>query len=195
MKAVRAVCILAVCGLALASRAETETVRGPDAAQIAAKPELVVAAVRNMDTDHAATVVVGALEAILGSDWSDEKKRERCIALITYAEAARGKEAASLMALVMRRVPAAWRPLVAATAVVAAGSASPDVAKAILEAVAGDPASVEACRAACATPSSILLPTEMGLVRGIMLPTPSQAPAKAPPLPTIIRPAEKYPGQ
>ena len=74
----------------------------------------------------------------------------------------------------------------------------------MIDAVAGNKALADACKSACDNPTSILHPTEIGTIRNTILPAPSQAPAKAPPLPTIIRggdvpaiisSAEKYPGQ
>jgi hypothetical protein len=184
------------CGLLMAGQARAEGEPAvPSARDISATPELVVAAIRDQSVERSAAIVVAALDALLATDWSEARKREHCIALITYAEAIKGKDAAPMMRLVIARVPPAWRALIAATAVVAAGDNSPAVAKAILEAVAGNAQDAESCRSACDNPTTVLLPTEVGVVRGIMLPTPTQAPAKAPPLPTIIRPADLYPGQ
>jgi len=175
--------------------ARAEETAAPSAQEIAAQPKLVVAAIQKLNAEDSAAIVTQALTAVLASDWPEAKKREQIIALITYAVAAKGHKAGPMMRIVASGVPAAWLPLVAATAVVAAGDNSPAIAAAMLEAVAGDAALVEACRAACANPSSVLSPTEIGIIRGIILPSPSAAPAKAPPLPTIIRGAERYSGQ
>jgi len=163
--------------------------------EIADKPELVVSAIRNQDAEKAAGIVLKALAAIQATKWSDAKKRQHTVALITYAVAAKGNNAGPMMGLVAAGIPAASLPLVAATAVVAAGDNSPAVANAIVAAVANNTQSAEAARSACDSPTTVLLPTEVGTIRGTILPTPTQAPAKAPPLPTIIKGAEKYPGQ
>jgi len=196
MKIVRAVGMLAVCGLVMGGSAMAAAeVKAPSPQEIAAKPELVVAAIRDRNVEASAAIVMQSLTAVFTSDWTEAKKRQQVIALISYAVASKGKDAAAMMGLVAARVPAAWLPLVAATAVVAAGDNSPAVAKAMLEAVAADAQAAAACRAACANPSTVLSSAEMRIVRGITLPTPSALPAKASPLPTVIRAAEKYPGQ
>ena len=195
MKAVRAAGMLVVCGLAMAGNAVAAgRAAAPSAQEIAAKPELVVAAIQNQNAEDSAAIVVGALKAVFASDWPEAKKRQHCVAIVAHAVAAKGKEAAPMMGFVAARIPPAWLPVVAATAVVAAGDNSPALAKAMLEAVAGDAALVEACRAACADPSSVLSPAEIAIIRMITLPTPSQSLSKAPPLP-VPRPAEKYSGQ
>ncbi len=163
--------------------------------EIAETPELVVSAIRNEDAKKAAAIVVKALAAIQSTKWSDAKKRQHTVALITYAVAAKGNNAGPMMGLVAAAIPAASLPLVAATAVVAAGDNSPAVANAMVAAVASNTQSADATHSACNNPTTVLLPTEVGTIRGTILPTPTQAPAKAPPLPTIIKGAEKYPGQ
>lgn len=196
MKTIHSVGLSIVCGLVMAG----STLAAGEAAvssprEIADKPALVVAAINKQNAERSAAIVAQALLDIFSSDWPDAKKRDHTVALVTYAVAAKGLEAAPMMGLVAARVPSAWLPVLAATAIVAAGDNSPTVAKAILAAVAGNAQTSEACRAACENPSTVLSPTEIGVVRGIILPTPSAAPAKAPPLPTIIRPAEQYSGQ
>jgi hypothetical protein len=196
MKIMRTVGMWIVCGMTLLSQVLAEGKAPPPSAQaIADKPERVVPALHNQNATESAAIVVQALTVIISSDWSEAKKRANTITLITYAVATQGLEAAPMMRIVLIHIPAAWLPLVAATAVLAAGDNSPAVAKAMLESLAGNEPATEACRAACANPSTVLLPTEIGAVRGIILPTPSQAPAKAPPLPTIIQGADKYLGQ
>ncbi len=185
-----------VCGLALAGSAMAAgEARAPSAQDIAAKPELIVAVIRHQNAQDSATVVGQALAAIFASDWQEANKRSHVISLVTYAVATKGKDAAPMMGLVAAGMPPAWLAVVAATAVMAGGDNSPAVANAMLAAVAGNAQAVAACRTACASPSTVLSPTEIGMVRAVTLPTPPQAPAKAPPLPTIIQPAEKYPGQ
>ncbi len=202
-----------VCGLLVAGGALAAGEAAASTPQeIAAKPELVVAAIRGQNAEDSSAIVMLSLVEIFASDWSESKQRERVISLITCAVAAKGMEAAPMMGIVAARVPSAWLPLIAATAVLAAGDHSPAVANAMLAAVADDAQASDACRAACENPSSVLSPTEIGMVRGILLPTPSAAPAKAPPLPTtiragdaasakapplptILRPAERYLGQ
>jgi hypothetical protein len=196
MNTIRLVGLLVVCGLVMAGRAGgAGEVAAPSSQEIADKPALVVAAIKGQTAQDSAAIVVQSLTAIFTSDWTEAKKREHVIALITYAVAAKGQDAAPMMGLVAAGVPSAWLPVIAATSVIAAGDNSPAVAAAMLEAVAGNAEAAAACRAACENPSTVLSPTEIGIVRGIILPTPSAAPAKAPPLPTIIRPAEQYPGQ
>ena len=196
MKTARPFGLVMLCGSILCGRAVAGgAAAAPNAPALAARPAAIIAALRHRGAEDSAAVLVGALEAVFAADWSEAKKQERCVALVAYAVAAKGKEAAPMMRIVASGVPPAWLPLIAATAVVAAGDNSPAVAKAMLEAVAVDPQASEACRAACANPSTVLLPTEMGIIRGITLPTPSEAPSKAPPLPTILRSAEKYLGQ
>ncbi len=196
MKTICGVGMLVLCGLLIAGGALAAgevAVSSPQ--EIAAKPELVVAAIRNQNAEDSAATVAQALTAVFTSDWTEATKRQHVIALITYAVAAKGMEAAPMMGIVAAGIPAAWLPVIAATAVLAAGDNSPAVAKGMLAAVADNAQASAACRAACENPSTVLSPPEIGSVRGIILPTPSAAPAKAPPLPTIIRPAEQYPGQ
>lgn len=196
MKTIRSVGLLALCGLLMADVAlGVGEVAAPSPQEIAAKPELVVAAIKDQNAQDSAAIVAQSLLAVFSSDWSEAKKREHTVALVTYAVAAKGMEAAPMMRLMSARVPSAWLPVIAATAIVAAGDNSPAVAKAMLAAVAGNTQASEACRAACENPSTVLSPPEIAAVRGIILPTPSAAPAKVPPLPTIIRPAEPYAGQ
>ncbi len=196
MKTICGVGVLVVCGLAMVGDAlAAGEVAASSPREIAAQPELVVAAIRGQNAEDSAATVAQALTAVFTSDWTEAEKRQHVIALITYAVAAKGMEAAPMMGIVAAGVPSAWLPVIAATAVLAAGDHSPAVAKAMLAAVDGNAQASDACRAACANPSTVLLPTEIGTVRGIILPTPSAAPAKAPPLPTIIRPAEQYSGQ
>jgi hypothetical protein len=196
VKTVHKVGMLVLCGLVVAgSKLAAGEVAASSPREIAAKPELVVVALRGQSAEDSAAIVVQFLAEVFVSDWSESKKRECVIALITYAVAAKGMEAAPMMGIVAARVPSAWLPVIAATAVLAAGDHSPAVAKAMLAAVADNAQASAACRAACENPSTVLSPTEIGTVRGIILPTPSAAPAKAPPLPTIIRPAEQYSGQ
>jgi hypothetical protein len=196
VKTARSIVLMVVCGLALCGNALTAMAAPePGAREIAAKPELVASAIRDRNAGDSAATVVQALTAVLSSDWSEAKKREQVIALIAYAVAAKGTNAAPMMGLVAAGVPPAWLPVVAATAVVASGDNSPAVADAILAAVAGNAALAEACRAACANPSSVLSPAEIVIIRDITLPEPAQVHVKAPPLPTTIRPAEKYSGQ
>ena len=200
MKAIEA--IVAICLVLAGSTMTAGAANSSNPKDIAANPELVVAAIKDQDAQKSATIVAKSLAAIQASNWSDAKKRENSIALITYAVAAKGMDSAPMMSLVAGLVPSASLPLVAATAVVAAGDSSPAVAEGMLAAVAANQQASEACQAACASPTTVLLPTEVGVVRGIILPTPTQAPAKAPPLPTIIpqgpdivSPGEKYLGQ
>lgn len=172
MKTIRSVSLLAFCALVMAGSA---MVVGDAAAstpqQIAANPELVVAAIQGQNAEASAAIVAQALSAIFASDWSAAVKRERCIALIAYAVAAKGRDAAPMMGLVVGQVPAAWLPVVAATAVVAAGDNSPAVADAMLAALAGNAQALAACREACNHPWTILRPGEMTYVRGITLPS------------------------
>ena len=196
MKTIRRVGMLVLCGLVMAGSAVgAGDVAAPSPQEIADKPELVVAAIRNQNVEASAAIVVQSLTSVFTCDWTEAKKRQHVIALITYAVAAKGRDAAPMMGLVAAGVPSAWLPVIAATSVVAAGDNSPAVVAAMLEAVAGNAEAAAACRAACANPSTILSPPEIGAVRGIILPTPSAAPAKAPPLPTIIQAAETYEGQ
>ena len=196
MNTIRLVGLLVVCGLVMAGSAVAAgEVAAPSPQEIADKPALVVAAIKDQIAQDSAAIVVQSLTAIFTSDWAEAKKRQQVIALITYAVAAKGMEAAPMMGIVAARVPSAWLPVIASTAVVAAGDHSPAVASAMLDAVAGNAEAAAACRAACANPSTVLSPPEIGAVRGIILPTPSAAPAKAPPLPTIIQAAETYEGQ
>lgn len=196
MKIIRSVELLALCGLAMAGSAVAAgEVVAPGPREIADKPALVVAAINNQNVEDSAVIVAQALLAVFSSDWPEARKREHTVALVAHAVAAKGMEAAPMMGIVAARVPSAWLPIIAATAVVAAGDHSPAVARAMLVAVAGNAQISEACRAACENPSTLLSPTEIGVVRGIILPMPSATPAKAPPLPTIIRPAELYAGQ
>lgn len=186
----------AACSLVMAGTALAADVAGQSNPQDMAKnPESIVAAIRHQSVQESAAIVGRALAVIFSSDWPEAKKREHCIALVTYAVALKGQEAAPMMRILRSLIPPARVPLVAATAVIAAGDNSPAVAKAMISVLAADAQAAEDCRSACANPSTVLLPTEIGIVRGITLPTPSVAPAKAPPLPTIIRAAEKYSGQ
>jgi len=194
MKTIRSVVLLVMCGLIVAGGAVAAGAdKTPSAREIAAKPELIVVAILNQDAAASAAIVAGALEAIFSSNWSEAKKREQCIAVVTYAVAAKGKDAAAMMGIVAARVPAAWLPVIAATAVVAAGDSSSAVAQAMLDAVGGNAALAEACRAACAKPATVLTSSEIGSVRGILLSRVSPGVVKA--LPTIIKPANKYSGQ
>ncbi len=200
MKAIEA--IVAICLVLAGSTMAARAANSSNPKDIAANPESIVAAIKNQDAKASATLVAKTLAAIQASNWSDAKKRESSIALITYAVAAKGMESGPMMSLVAGLVPPQSISLVAATAVVAAGDNSSSVAEGMLAAVAANTQASEACQAACSSPTTVLLPTEVGVVRGIILPTPTQAPAKAPPLPTIIPegpsivlPGEKYPGQ
>ncbi len=196
MKIVHRVGMLVLCGFVVAGSAPAAGNLAPSSPrEIADRPERVVAVIRGQNVGDSAAIVVQSLAEIFTSERSEPKKRERVISLITYAVAAKGLEAAPMMGIVAARVPSAWLPVIAATAVLAAGDHSPAVAQAMLAAVADNAQASDACRAACEHPSTVLLPTEIGMIRGIILPTPSAAPAKAPPLPTLIRPAEKYRGQ
>lgn len=196
MKTIGRFGMLVVCCLVMAGSAVAAgEVAASSPQEIAAKPQLVVAAIRNQKVEVSAAIVVQSLTSLFTCDWTEAKKRQHVIALITYAVAAKGKDAAPMIGIVAAKIPSAWLPVVSATAVVAAGDNSPAVAAAMLKAVADNPKAAAACRAACANPSTVLSPPEIGITRGIMLPTPSTAPAKAPPLPTIIQPAETYPGQ
>ncbi len=196
MKTISMIGLIVTFGLLVANGSgAAEKAAMPDFKKIAAEPEMIVSAIRHQTVEASAAMVGQTLAVIFSSDWPEEKKRGQCTALITFAVAAKGKEAAPMMHIVTSLLPPARVPLVAATAVIAAGDYSPAVAKAMLAALSTDAQTAEACRSACANPSTVLLPTEIGIIRGITLPTPTQAPAKAPPLPTIIRAAEKYPGQ
>ncbi len=163
--------------------------------EIARNPVLIVRAIQNQDARASALLLVRTLTAIQAIQWSEDKKRQSTVAVITYAVAAKGNAAGPMMGFVASQIPVASLPLVAATAVVAAGDNSPAVANAMVAAMAGNEQAAEATRTAAANPTTVLLPTEVGVIRGTVLPTPTQAPAKAPPLPTIIQGAEKYPGQ
>ena len=204
MKTVRSVVLLMVCGLTLCGRAWAADADASkhSAQEIAAKPELIVTAIQGQTAENAAAIVAQALTAIFSSDLTDAKKRENVIALIAYAVATMGPEAAPMMGLVAAGAPPSWLPVIAATAVVAAGNDSPAVAQAMLDAVAGNAELVEACRAACANPSTVLSQAEMAIILGIALQTPAQTTVKAPPLPTNLRRAQthirsavKYSGQ
>jgi hypothetical protein len=196
VKTICGVGLLVLCGVVVAGSAlAAGDVAALSPREIADKPEMVIEAIRDRNAEDSAAIVVKSLAEILASDWSEAKRRESVISLITYAVAAKGMDSAPMMGILAARVPSAWLTVIAATAVLAAGDNSPSVAKAMLTALDGDTARAESCRTACANPSTVLLPTEIGTVRGIILPTPSAAPAKAPPLPTIIRPAEQYSGQ
>jgi hypothetical protein len=167
----------------------------PGTEEIAAHAELVVPAIRGQPVAASAAIVLQVQALILAADWPETRKRAQVIALITYAVAAKGNEAAPMMGLVAAGTPPAWLAVIAATAVMAAGNSSPTVAKAMIAAVAGDAQAAGTCTAACANPATVLAAADLGVVRGITLPTPTQVPAKAPPLPTLIQQATKYPGQ
>ena len=185
-------CTFVLTGSVLAEK----VIRPPTPKEIAENPELIVDAIKDLNSEKAAGMVVKVLDVIRTINWSEARKREATTALIAYAVAAKGAGAAPMMGAVAKQVPAASLPLIAATAVVAAGDNSPAVANAIIAAAGNNTQVADASRAACANPSAVLSPSEIGAVRGIILPTPSQAPAKAPPLPTIIpQGAQKYPGQ
>jgi len=195
MKTIRSGGLLALCGLLMAGSVAAGEVAAPSPQEIAAQPEMVVAALRDRTVEASGSIVAQALAAVFAADWPEKLKRERCIALVAYAVAAKGRDAAPMMGIVAGQVPAAWLPVVAATAVVAAGNHSPAVAEAMLAALAGNAPALDACRAACADPATVLLPAEIAVIRGIMLPTPSQTSPKAPPLPTSLQPADTYEGQ
>ena len=167
----------------------------PGLQEIAAHTELVVAAIRDLTVESAATIVLQVQAVILASDLQEPQKRARVVSLITYAVVAKGKLAAPMMGLVAAGTPPGWLAVIAATAVVAAGDSSPAVAKAMVTAVAGDAQAAGNCTAACANPASVLTSADLGILRGITLPTTPQVPTKAPPLPTYIQEATKYPGQ
>ena len=196
MKIVRVMSLLLAGGMAMTGYVPGAIVPQPPKPQeIAENTELVIPAIRDQAAGAAAAIVLQAQAAILATDWQAPRKRAQMIALITYAVAAKGKDAAPMMSIVVANTPPVWLAVIAASAIMAAGDSSPAVAKAMLAAVAGDPQAAGTCRAACSNPATVLTAGDLGVVRGIMLPTPSQVPAKAPPLPTIIRSAEKYPGQ
>ncbi len=163
--------------------------------EIAAHTELVIPAIRDLPVESAAALVLQVQAVILASDMPEPQKRARVVSLITYAVVAKGKLAAPMMGLVAAGTPAGWLAVIAATAVVAAGDSSPSVAKAMVAAVAGDAQAAGTCTAACANPASVLTSTDLGVLRGITLPTTSQVPTKAPLLPVYIQEATKYPGQ
>ncbi len=188
--------LMVVCFVLVANVMADNVVRSATPQEIAEKPELIVDAIKNQNAEKSADMVVKALAVILATDWDEARKRENITLLITYAVATKGKEAAPMMGLVAGRIPQASLSVVAATAVIAAGDNSPAVANAIVAAAGNNVQAADISRAACANPSTILSPAEIGVVRGVTLPTPTQAPAKAPPLPTIIvKGAGKYPGQ
>lgn len=196
MKTIRLTGLLVTWGVVLAgSSSGSVEPRVPGAQEIAEHTELVIEALRGQSAAGAATIVLQAETAILASKWQTPHKRTQVVTLITYAVAAEGKDAASMMGLVAAGTPPAWLKVIAATATMAAGESSSAVAKAMLAAVAGDAQAVETCRAACANPATVLSPAELGTLRGLTLPTPSLVPAKSPLLPTYIPTAEKYPGQ
>src|ERR1035437_470497 len=101
MKTIRLLGMLLVCGLVMeGSAVAAGKAPAPSALEIAAKPELVVAAIQNQSVSNSAAIVVAALNAVLASELSDATKRERVIAIVAYAVAAEGNAAASMMGIV-----------------------------------------------------------------------------------------------
>lgn len=196
MKIERLMGLILVGGVVLAGNVSGAVeAQRPEIQEIASHTELVIPAIRDLTVESAAALVLQVQAVILTSDLQGIQKRARIVSLITYAVAAKGKLAAPMMGLVAAGTPAGWLAVIAATAVVAAGESSPAVAKAMVAAVVGNAQASGTCTAACANPASVLTSTDLGILRGITLPTTPQVPTKAPPLPTYIQEATKYPGQ
>ena len=197
MKAVRAVGALVVCGVVMVGStwgADVKVVRDIFR-RIADVHSLIVATIRDQNAEDSAATGIGAMKAQFEAGLPAQDTREHCIGIVTYGVVSKGLTAAPMMGIWDAAVPPAQMPFVAATAVVAGGDNSPGIAKAMIDAVgAGNAQAGDVCRAACADPSTVLSPSEMGIIRGIML-TSSPASATASPMWTTLRPAEKYSGQ
>ncbi len=190
MKTMRLLGVLMACGLAMAGSALAAGAPvAPTAAEIAAKPELVGAAIQGQNASKSAAIVVAALNAVNSSELSEAAKSELIIAIIANAVLAKGNGAASMMGLVVANVSSAWLPVVAAAAVVAAGNQSAAVGNAMQTAMAGNATASAAIAAAIANPSSVLQTSGIGIIHGITQPAPVQSHATTPP------PAPLYEGQ
>ncbi len=188
MKTMRLLGVLLACGCAMAGGAlAAGQAVAPTAGEIAAKPELIVAAIQDQTASNSAAIVTAALNAVSLSELSEATKRERIIAIIAYAVSSKGSAAAPMMGLVAAHVSPVWLPVVAATAVVAAGNQSAAVASAMQTALAGNATATAALGVAFANPSAVLQTTGNGIVHAITLPAVQlQVPANKPPLPAPL---------